>query len=464
MAELSEKIHYGDSRDEVYRAAMNADLPCETHDLEDIKSGDPDDLYLSVGFPNGQRKRRIYVSSEDADVLRLHRFPLWTFIGDYNAVLYRDKDQIEAVVGPAVGGVGPMLRKLMNLPGVEILDASGEPVDLDEIDDSEAVNNRNSVELYNGKYVSLSTPWRLILTESHAPISMEISQNSPELTSLIGGFDAPINAALRPSLKINVQGIERHDVAKKTLDECTASLFFEMDVKFEIALSLDRRRAISRRVRRKISEDGTQLRPQLPRRKYAQEAVTLYSYGRTALNIPLLQYLAYYQAIEFFFPSFYGAEVISKIKNELRDPRFDIEDDNQLQRIVAIASSSGRGAGSEKDQLLATLRGSLDDAHVREYIKSADGMEEFLAQQGQIKGVSTISLSPNAQVLVQVAERVYKIRCRIVHSKADGGPTASDVLLPYSEEANKLNYDLSLIHYLCQRVIACGSRGSLWHA
>ncbi|WP_336157113.1 hypothetical protein [Amycolatopsis sp. VC5-11] len=464
MSEIDSRVQYGDSRDEVYRVAMAADLPCEVGDWDERETVDPDDLYLSVGFPNGRRKRNVYISSEDADILRFHNFPLWTFVEDYNAVLYREKGQIEALLAPSTGSVTFMIRRIMGLPGVEILDPNGNPVNIDEIDDSEASLKRAAVELYNGKDVLLTTPWRLVLQDASAAVSLEISPNSPELISLVGGFDSPVNSVLRPSLKVNIDGIQQHDSAKKALEDYTSSLFFELDVKFELALSLGRRRSFPRRVRRKVANGAVQLRPQLPKRKYAQEAVTLYSYGRTALNTPLLQYLAYYQAIEFFFPSFYGAEVISKIKNELRDPRFDIEDDNQLQRIVSIASSSGRGSASEKDQLLATLRGSLDDSHVREYIKSADGMEEFLNQQGQIRGVPSVSLSPNAQVLAQVADRVYRIRCRIVHSKIDGGPTSSDVLLPYSEEANKLTYDLSLIHYLCQRVIACGSRGSLWHA
>jgi hypothetical protein len=205
MTELNDNIRYGDSRDEVYRVAMAADLPCETHDWDELAKQDPDDLYLSVGFPNGRRKRHVYIGTEDADILRLHNFPLWTFIGDYNAVLYRDKGQIEALLTPVTGSTVFMIRRIMSLPGIEILDTNGESVNVDEIDDSEAMTKRRSVELHNGKSVLLSTPWRLTLKDTSAPVSIEISANSPELISLIGGVDAPI---LGPSIKIDIKEIQ----------------------------------------------------------------------------------------------------------------------------------------------------------------------------------------------------------------------------------------------------------------
>ncbi len=40
--------------------------------------------------------------------------------------------------------------------------------------------------------------------------------------------------------------------------------------------------------------------------------------------MPLLQFLAYYQSIEYYFPMYSGREAQEKIKNLVKDPSFDL--------------------------------------------------------------------------------------------------------------------------------------------
>ncbi|MEV6832359.1 hypothetical protein [Amycolatopsis sp. NPDC051102] len=459
----TDEVQFGDRRDDVIRAALDAGMPCEIETWGPDPNGPLEDDSLVIGFPNGRTDRKVVIFPEDANFLYRHKFTEWTFLQKYNAVLYRDIGQIEAILVATVAAPAPINRRLMALPGVELMDESENLIDPSSVEvDPEKVKRSSTVKLADGTRVPANTRWRLTLSNESAPYSIHFTQVSKAMVSLVGGSDAGPAGNIRVSLRIDCPQVSKHDQAKEILETYSSALFFELDVKFNIALSLARRREYVGAARRTLNAKGEQQYPQLPKRKYAREAVTLYSYGRAATNTPLLQYLAYYQAIEFFFPSFHGAELLSKVRNKIRDPRFDVEDNSSLQRIVKIAGGFNRGNTGEKDQLTATLSGSLDDTHIREMVKNVLGMEEFLGKKDQIKGVPTISFAPNSQVLAQVAERVYRLRCRIVHSKADGGASSVDVLLPYSAEADRLSYDLALIHFLCQRVIACGSRGNLW--
>ena len=123
-------------------------------------------------------------------------------------------------------------------------------------------------------------------------------------------------ATLPPSVKIHGLSNKGHDNALKLLERYSASFFFELDVCYDLAFSLRRREQRSslamRRRRRLVAGEPSPIRT--IRNAYAENAVTLYCYGRSARGLPLLQYLAYYQAIEYFYPSFSNAEIMRRTR------------------------------------------------------------------------------------------------------------------------------------------------------
>ena len=58
--------------------------------------------------------------------------------------------------------------------------------------------------------------------------------------------------------------------------------------------------------------------------------------------------------------------------------------------------------------------------------------------------------------IAEVSERIYEIRCRIVHTKSNEGNF--EVLLPYSNEVKELNFDLELIEFLSRKILIASSR------
>ena len=62
-----------------------------------------------------------------------------------------------------------------------------------------------------------------------------------------------------------------------------------------------------------------------------------------------------------------------------------------------------------------------------------------------------------SDLITQVCNRVYDIRCKIVHTKEDYQTDSLDILLPFSKEAEQLVYDIELIQYLSQKVLISAS-------
>ncbi len=63
----------------------------------------------------------------------------------------------------------------------------------------------------------------------------------------------------------------------------------------------------------------------------------------------------------------------------------------------------------------------------------------------------------NADFRNDVADLIYDIRCKIVHTKGEEREGEFELLLPFSKEADLLQLDIELIQYLAQQVLMAAS-------
>jgi len=208
-------------------------------------------------------------------------------------------------------------------------------------------------------------------------------------------------------------------------------------------------------LRRRRDPERPSHAPRFPRNRYATQARELYEYGRSAAGLPLLEYLAYYQSVEYFFPFFAREETVNSVRAQLLHPRFDAQDDAALNRLINLSAPAARGGMAERDQLRASVRAVIVEEDLRDFIASSDEYKDHFCSKNQsVKSVGTIQLTgQQADLRDQVADRIYAIRCRIVHAKQDGGGTNVDVLLPSSSEASSLQADIDLVRLIAQRAL-----------
>jgi hypothetical protein len=124
---------------------------------------------------------------------------------------------------------------------------------------------------------------------------------------------------------IRLEGLkfETHNQAKELLSTIGNSVFFQIDLitNIPVHLALDRDLQREIRFRRKVVREGVTFTA--PKFQYDFEAISLYWYARTCVNMPLLQFLAFYQILEFYFPLYSSKDAQEKVKNLLKDPTFD---------------------------------------------------------------------------------------------------------------------------------------------
>jgi hypothetical protein len=386
--------------------------------------------YAVLQMPNGRTTRPLTVFPRDIDQFLASSFENYVVLGEYVATAGTQSGLIECQVIGAGPSTRPVIaNSLQELPGVEIIT---HVADSSEADDTEEVGA--------SPRSSSANEWRIAVENDG--VGLEISPATSDFELLFGR-----------AVTVKITGVttSSHDTAVEALERYGQALLFDLDVVYNVAVQLGKRRRGIRPRQQERPEHG----PRFPRNQYASQPLELYQYGRSAAGLPLLEYLAYYQSLEYFFPFFAREQVVNSVKSQLLHPGFDAQSDAALNRLINLAAPAARGGMAEREQLRATLRAVVSEIDLREFLESLpEYIDHFCSKSQAVRGVGTIQLDHNPPDLRdQVADRIYAIRCRIVHAKQDGGGNAEEVLLPSGKEAGSLQADVELVRLVAQRAL-----------
>ncbi|WP_435005140.1 hypothetical protein P12x_003033 [Tundrisphaera lichenicola] len=395
--------------------------------------------YAVVTLESGRKERKLSLSSESEFTKFLGaKFESITPLAGYEALLNRDTQTIEA----AITNLGSNQRNL-----VYTLAEGGDFK-------SEATGDRNprSIVINEGtSYERRFVP--LVLKDALEKYSITFSYPSDELQLLR-------MRRTNSMVSMSIQGIstERHDEALKLLETISNSIFFQISVLRNANISLVKTIENHSRIRRKHLEDPA--RPlTFPRFEYEKEVMSLYWYASSASHLPLLQYLAYYQAMEYVLPVHSKRRVVRSLRNLLKNPSFNLDRDADLGKLIAVATpSDNRGFGDERTQLRATIDNCVNLDNLKWFIESDNERKSYF--QSRVKSLNLDGLqigTLDKDIRNDVSDRIYSIRCKIVHTKS-GYESGVELLLPFSEEAASLGHEIELIRFVCTQVIVASSK------
>jgi hypothetical protein len=394
-------------------------------EFEDRKS--EKSTYAAIKFKSGREKRSLLVGSVSlANRLLNIDFENYIFIRRYEAICNYSTGTIEALFRmSAYSGVSEygfaMLSKLR---------PESVGMDTDETSDiviAPPAGDKRSPTLRLGR----ASNEFLALTRGP----------SPRLTLLISGIQA-----------------KNHDDATRELRNYADSLFFQIDLLTDITLSLDHERR-RRVVKRSDAVTEASVSLQYPRQSYSEAAISLYWYAKRARGMPLLQFLAFYQSVEFFFPRFAHAETRKKLSVILKNPTFRPDRDDDVDRIIA-AIRVGRGVslGDERSQLRAVINQCISAEDMRSFFQDdPDQVDHHSGKSGKSRYSKIPLLNKAADLRNDAADRIYDIRCKIVHTKNDAGDGEPDMILPFSEDADYLMLDIDLVQFIAKSVLIASS-------
>lgn len=415
------------SSPEVAAAKADIHLRCKTSGLavEDVSSPGAETA-LRVGMRCGRETRQLQFSS-GGRIVEFASIPFekWVFLSGYEAICSYEEGLIEAAFRPFAIGYLPSIMVYGRLFGA---DSTG--------------------------WTGLSKVMLVIEHPQKVFPNIEISQKS-KIFETFGQRPSPP----RLTLKLRGCNVARHDDAVALLKKIAGSLFFQIDQLTGVPLVLDKERRLPSGARRPRKKANLSTDIQYPRIEFDDAPLSLYWYARSASGMPLLQFLAFYQVIEFYFPIYSRAEAQRKLKAILKDPQFRGDRDADIAKLLSAIQISRSGAyGDERSQLRATILECVDPDSLRTFLESTPDRREFYLAKAKASPFHRVPLaSPATDLRGDVAERIYDIRCKIVHTKNDGRDTDDELLLPFSAEAEQLSHDIELAQYLAQVLLIAGS-------
>ena len=382
--------------------------------------------YLTILLPNGREKRPVVVqTSERAVALSELPFEQYVVLGDYVAICHYEQGLIEA----SIRGLGtrPVLNQL-----------------------SWRLFQKPPRELREHP-VTIQIP---AAAAENAP-TIRIHSQSRRLTAL---FE---RAETVPSIGIEGLQVATHDQAVTKLERIAEAVFFQLDFRLDLSVALARERVPVRGA--EVIVRRTRPDPQdvltYPISQYDSKPASLYWYGRSATGMPLLQFLAYYQCIEYYFPVYAQREAIRRTRNAIKNPAFSVHNDSDMIRLLStIQIGRSSGLGDERAQLRATILECVDADDLRLFLTAETNRKDFFVSH--YKPISDVKIplaAKDADLRNEVADRIYAIRCRIVHTKVAPHEGQLELLLPFSKEADLLTHDIELVRYVARQALVAAS-------
>lgn len=274
---------------------------------------------------------------------------------------------------------------------------------------------------------------------------MEFGFPTDDFSVLVGGANTI-------TLKVFGLKVRHHDEALNYITTVANSLLFQLDLMSDIPLVLKRVGSVHQRQSR-LDKEAVLTYPKV---EFDSAPLSLYWYGRGAVGMPLLQYLAFYQVIEFYFPRYSQSEAHRKLKRLLKNPAFRSDRDSDVAQLLDAIHVSKSGAyGDERSQLRAVIDECLFNDELKKFISENDKRMEFFAVKNK-SIYHKINIMSEDDMRADVARRIYEIRCKIVHTKSDSRDVEVKILLPYSKEAEQLTFDIELIQYVARQVLIAG--------
>lgn len=255
------------------------------------------------------------------------------------------------------------------------------------------------------------------------------------------------------TLKISsAQALKRIDFENHTF-----GLLFNLSYNLDTSLSPLRfleevsRSIRIRRIRRSSIEE---IEP--PKRVYINDLILHYQKGISSESIDH-QYLSFYHVIEHFFEKVYNEDMLIEIRSQLTLPSFSHKKDKDIKGLIQVIQKRLKYRNeefliNEPEALKLTLIKFIKVEELKSELFQFDEtlLEYFRLNEVQFSGGSKINFdSPDHdEVIKNLANRIYKTRNSIVHSK-EGDKTK---FTPFRDDKLLLR-EIHLMRIISEKII-----------
>ena len=241
------------------------------------------------------------------------------------------------------------------------------------------------------------------------------------------------------------------------LEKFSSAFLFQLSYNMDVALVPQRhieevvRTGRINRIRRVSMDD---IDP--PRRHYIPDLIYHYQLAVGADN-PFLEFISYYHVAEHFFEMVFNEDLILKIKDKLTQPDFSYKRKKDIGQLIKNISKSLQIRNetitfSELEALRLTINEYVDLEDLKEKINEYDStlVEYYKNEKVGFSDGNFVDLdsSDAGQIAKSLANRIYKTRNSIVHSKE----SEKSKYMPFKDD-KVLVKEIPLLRFIAEQII-----------
>jgi hypothetical protein len=189
---------------------------------------------------------------------------------------------------------------------------------------------------------------------------------------------------------------------------------------------------------------------ELPAVRYDDDLLRFYQLG-ISTEIPELQYLAFYQVLEFFFVAVSDEALYGKLRTRLANPGFRLTP-KYLDQIIAEVVGHSKMT-DETEMLKLVLTKYVDETELLSFIgRYEDHLEDrWYTKKRERFGIELEVKSQQGHVIGNVAKIVKTVRNALVHSSDRFESHGRHI--PFSKSSDVVSKEVPLVKFLAERVI-----------
>lgn len=188
----------------------------------------------------------------------------------------------------------------------------------------------------------------------------------------------------------------------------------------------------------------------LPIAGFNSDIISFYQLGMSS-DIPVLQFLAFYQVMEYFFVTVSNEQLYNKLSLQLKDPKFNTTH-RYLNRLIQEVLEH-RSITDETEMLKSVLSKFIDEAELIKFIQAYEDYlgERLYTKKRDVFGEEVEVKLATGHVIGNVSKTIKAVRNALVHSSDYYGRSARHI--PFSKSTEIVKREIPLVRFLAERII-----------
>ena len=320
------------------------------------------------------------------------------------------------------------------------------------------------------RYLGISSKkkkYEILLNYFKNELNITIESNvndtpASDLNNLLNRY-GPVSAARR-NWVITIENFKRTSPDGLNIDlrNILNSVLFDFEYSFNLAFEAVEINSLNKRIPR-LKRPSLEI-PNHPinftYKRYIPELIQYYHLSEKVDYIPF-KYLCYFHIIEYFSDKSAYAVVAEQVKQILLKPDFHLKTENYIDQAINIFKKENEKHLTDKIKLTRVLQQFVSVNEFHDYLEAIKLLDHFQKEQifncSKPLKIPAIDFTNEGTFSQSLTNRIYAIRCSIVHSNPDFDETKAIPFVHTSENVFRLNIEMALVYEVSRNIVVKSS-------